>query len=86
MNEMIPMDTTPGAHEIQLEILRSHTGAQRLRMALQLSEDVRGISRAGIRSRHPEYSEQELTWALNRLMLGDVLFQKAWPGAPLLSS
>lgn len=46
-------------------------------MALQLSEDVRSISRSGIRARHPDYSEQELTWALNRLMLGDALFQQA---------
>ena len=83
---MIPMDTTAEAHAVQLRILRSRTGAQRLRMALQLSEDVRAISRAGIRSRHPDYNDQELTWALNRLMLGDVLFQQAWPDAPLLSS
>ncbi len=83
---MIPMDTTAEAHAVQLQILRSRTGAQRLRMAFQLSEDVRAISRAGIRSRHPDYSEQELTWALNRLMLGDELFQQAWPDAPLLHS
>jgi len=83
---MIPMDTTTEAHAVQLQILRSRTGAQRLQMALQLSEDVRAISRAGIRARHPDYSEQELTWALNRLMLGDALFQQAWPDAPLLSS
>ena len=83
---MIPMDTTPEAHAVQLRILRSRTGAQRLRMAFQLSEDVLAFSRAGIRSRHPDYSEQELTWALNRLMLGDELFQQAWPDAPLLHS
>ena len=83
---MIPMDTTPEADAVQLLILRSRTGAQRLQMALQLSEDVRAISRAGIHSRHPDYSEQELAWALNRLMLGDELFQQARPNAPLLCS
>ena len=83
---MIPMDTTPKAYAVQLQILRSRTGAQRLQMAFQLSEGVRAISWAGIRSRHPDYSEQELAWALNRLMLGDELFQQAWPDAPLLCS
>ncbi|MCB9760496.1 MAG: hypothetical protein H6739_11710 [Alphaproteobacteria bacterium] len=83
---MLPLDTTPEAHAVQLQILRSRTGEQRLRMALQLSEDVRAFSRAGIRARHPEYSEQEVTWALHRLTLGDTLFQEAWPDAPLLAS
>jgi hypothetical protein len=46
-------------------------------MTLQLSEDVRSISRSGIRARHSDHSKQELTWALNRLMLGDALFQQA---------
>jgi hypothetical protein len=80
------MDTSTEAHAIQLQLLRSRTGEERLRMALQLSEDVLAFSRAGIRSRHPDYSEDQVTWALWRLTLGDDLFCRAWPALPLLAS
>jgi len=81
---MIPLDTNAEAHTIQMRLLRAHSGERRLKMALQLSEDVRAIQHAGIRRRHPEYSEEESEWALRRFLLGDVVFQRAWPAAPLL--
>lgn len=59
---------------------------ERLRMTIQLSEDVREISRCGIRARHPGYSPQEVEWALRRLILGAALFHAAWPAAPMLAA
>jgi hypothetical protein len=50
-----------------------------------MSIAARQIARAGIRSRHPEYSEDELRFALFRLLLGDALFERTWPDAPLLA-
>lgn len=81
---MRPRDTTPAAHEAQLRCYRRMSGAERVALAAQLSEDVRAVAMAGIRSRHPEYSDREAWYALQRLLLGDELFGRAWPLAPRL--
>ena len=55
------------------------TGEQRLIAALEMCDDVREISRAGIRARHPEYDPLEVEHALHRLLLGDDMCDKVWP-------
>ena len=79
-----PADTDPAAYEVQLAIYRKMSGGQRVALALELSDNVRAITREGIRARHPDYSVTEVTDALHRLLLGDDLFRAAWPGRPLL--
>ncbi len=64
--------------------MRRRTEGERLAMAIALSEEVRELSRCGIRARHPDYGSQQVEWALRRLTLGDPLFQAAWPTAPLM--
>ncbi len=53
-------------------------------MALRMSEEARAVTMAGIRDRHPEYTEQEARLALCRLIHGDEAFRRVWPGRPLL--
>jgi hypothetical protein len=53
-------------------------------MAVELSEATRAVARAGIARRHQDYTEAQVTLALARLLLGDELFQRSHPGAPLL--
>lgn len=55
-----------------------------MRLALEMSEAARELTRAGIRARHPEYSDLEVEQALRRLILGDELYLKAWPEQPAL--
>ena len=81
---MRPLDTNPATHAVQVRLLRARSNSERLGMALQLSDDVRAIQRAGIHAHRPEYSSTEVEWALRRLIHGDELFQRAWPDAPLL--
>ena len=59
--------------------------AGRANLAARLSADTRELARDGIRSRHPDYSEEELELALRRLWLGDLLFRRAWPAHALLA-
>lgn len=80
----LPSDTSPAAREAQIRWLRQRTPEERVEIAVKMSEDARAIARAGIAARHPEYTDQELTHALHRLLLGDDLFRRAWPRAPLL--
>lgn len=81
-----PLDTSPEAYEAQLRCLRRLTPSQRADLAAELSEGVRETARAGIRSRHPDYTPEEVNFALFRLLYGDDLFRRAWPKAPLLDS
>jgi hypothetical protein len=53
-------------------------------MAAQLSDDIRQVSLAGIRQRHPEYTDDEVRRALLRLVVGDALTRAAWPGRTLV--
>jgi hypothetical protein len=77
-------DTTPDAAAVQRAVFRRMTGDQRVRMAVQMSEDAREISRCGIRARHPGYTPVEVEQALRRLVLGDELVRRVWPHLPFV--
>ena len=64
------LDTTPEAAMIQADIFRRMTTAQRLRMALEMSESLRNIALAGLRNREPDLNAEELSRELLRLMYG----------------
>jgi hypothetical protein len=49
-----------------------------------MSAMARSITLENIRARHPEYGEHHARMALYRLLVGDELFGRAWPGEPLL--
>lgn len=65
-------------------IYRRMDPAQRCAIAAQMSVDARAIALAGIRRRHPDYDDGQARLALFRVLLGDDLFRRAWPAAPLL--
>ncbi len=80
-----PLDTHPDADVVQLQLYRGMRGSERARLAHEMSLDARATSVAAIRSRHPDYDEDITRWALFRLLVGDELFCKAWPAAPLVA-
>lgn len=63
---MVASDTSPAAEATQLEILRKMSRRERLQLALDLSEFVRELERAGIRHAHPEWTEAQITRELLR--------------------
>ncbi len=63
-------DTSPEAAAVQRAIFRRMTTEQRLRLALEMSDSMRNVALAGLRSRRPELSEAELSRELIRLMYG----------------
>jgi hypothetical protein len=75
-----PADTTPEAAKVQLEIYRRMPPSRRLELALALSDTVRRVAAAGVRQRHPAYSDEQVRLAVLRLTLGDELFGQAFPG------
>ena|SRR5688572_24812029 len=62
-------DTTPEAEAVQIELLRRMTPAERFALVLRLNAQARALQMAGIRSRHPDASEEELRLRLASLWL-----------------
>ena len=63
-------DTSQAAADLQIDIHRRFTPADRLRMAIEMSEFARSLSRAGLRDRHPELTEAELDAEMLAQMYG----------------
>jgi len=75
----IPADTTIEAAKKQFEILRRLDAQTRVKMAFELSDNLRSIVEAGVRFRHGDYNEQEIKQQVIRLMLGETLFKQVYP-------
>ncbi|MCB9605660.1 MAG: hypothetical protein H6716_03660 [Polyangiaceae bacterium] len=76
---MRPLDTAPAAHTVQLRLYRQMSPEQRSALALRMSDEIREIAAAGIRQRHPEYTEAEVRRALVCLLYGRESAQRVWP-------
>ena len=72
----IPLDTTIEAARKQFEILRKLGPEVRLKMAFELSNNLRSIVEAGVKLRHPDYEEREIQHEVLRLMIGETLFKQ----------
>jgi hypothetical protein len=81
---MHPADTTADAHRLQGDIYRRMGGAERLSLTFQLTATVRGLAMAGVRSRHPEYTDDQVLRAWARMTLGDTLVTAVWPDRELV--
>ena len=66
-----PIDTSIEARARQLEAYRAMRPADRLRLAAQMSDEVRSLARSGIRARHgSDASEAEVDAELARILFG----------------
>ncbi|HEV2149241.1 MAG TPA: hypothetical protein VGR37_17700 [Longimicrobiaceae bacterium] len=63
-------DTNPEAAEIQASIYRRMTGAERLKLAIEMSLTARSLTLARLRTQHPDWSEAELKRELLRYAFG----------------
>jgi hypothetical protein len=63
-------DTSARAAAVQLALYRKAGAAARVRIAVELSDAVRQTAIAGIRRRHPEYSERDVSLSFLRLVYG----------------
>lgn len=63
---MVARDTSVEAARLQAQIHRRFAPADRLEMAIEMSEFARELTRAGLRSRHPSLSGVELERELTR--------------------
>ncbi|HET7436045.1 MAG TPA: hypothetical protein VFN10_15150 [Thermoanaerobaculia bacterium] len=67
---MPPRDTTLAAARVQDEIHRQFSPADRLRMAMEMSEFARSLSRAGLQQRRPDLTPEQLDEEMLAQMYG----------------
>ncbi|MFH1862965.1 MAG: hypothetical protein ABH878_09175 [bacterium] len=75
----LPADTTLEAFHVQIEVLRRIGAQQRAKMTGELCANLRELLASGVRMRHPEYNEQDVKWAVSRLIVGEKLFRCVFP-------
>lgn len=66
---MTPLDTSPDANEIQLNILRAMSGTARLKIAIELSEFARKLAFARIERDQPGLTQPQLIGEFLRCVL-----------------
>lgn len=81
MKQSRPLDTSPEAERVQIEIFRKMTPEQRLQLSAQLTQIHRKRPAIGVRRRHPEYDEDQVRLAVIRLTIPEELFLAAYPHA-----
>jgi len=81
MKQTRPLDTSPEAERVQIEIFRKMTPEQRLRVASELTQAERKSLAAGVKMRHPTYNDEQVRLAVIRLTLPEELFLKVYPHA-----
>ncbi len=64
-------DTSPQAEAKLIELLRTKTSEEKLRMVNQLNASVRVMLMSGLRLRFPEANETELKRHLTEYLLGE---------------
>jgi len=74
--DSIPADTTLEAAKKQFEILRRLGPEVRLKMAFEMSDNLRQIVEDGVRDRHPGFDEKKVKLEVLRLMIGDKLYRQ----------
>jgi hypothetical protein len=65
-----PLDTSADAAALHDESLRALGPAGRFRIALELSDLTHAFAVAGIRRRHPEYSDEDARRELAKMLYG----------------
>jgi len=63
-------DTSTTALERQRDAFRRMTPEQRVAMAAEMSDEIRAVTEAGIRHRHPAYTDHEVRAELAAIVLG----------------
>ena len=81
-----PADTSLEAWDLQRRLMASLSGEERVRRAFEASDDLFEVSAAGVRARHPDYTERQVFLAVARLTHGDVLTGLAWPDDELVDA
>jgi hypothetical protein len=80
---MRPLDTSPEAWAVFLDIQKRMTPGEKIARVFELSARVKAMAEAGLRQRYPDASDEEIRMRAIRQRLGDELFEKVYGEAAL---
>jgi hypothetical protein len=66
---VIPADTSPEAYAAQARWMRRLDPGARLRLAMDLCDEMRAMCADGVRRRHPEFGEGQVSEEVGRIVL-----------------
>ncbi len=75
---MRPLDTSPEAWVVFLDIQRRMTPGEKIARVFELSARVKAMAKAGLRQRYPDASEEEIHLRAIHQRLGAELFEKVY--------
>lgn len=84
MGEVRPLDTSEEAWSVYLDMLRRMSPERRFEMGLRLNALCRRLLEAGVRDRHPDYTDEQVRLAVIGLLLPEDLFRAAYPGVEMV--
>ena len=72
-------DTSEEVWRVQAAAWRPMSGAERVAIACELSDNPRRVAAEGVPDRHPEHTEEQVQLAVIRPTIGEELFRQAYP-------
>jgi len=82
---MRKLDTHSKVEKVRLRIFRKMEPEKKLELSFMLCELVKAFLKEGVKNRHPEYSDDEIELAVQKILLGEELFKKVYPSAKNIS-
>jgi hypothetical protein len=76
----LPADMSLEAIRVQYAVYRRMAPEQRLSLMCQMADSARAIAADGVRFRHPGYADRQVQLAVIRMVLGEELFSRVYPG------
>jgi hypothetical protein len=80
----VPADTSPEVWRRQMAAIAARPIASRIAEWEALNTYAVALEVAAVRRRHPQYTDREVFLAIVRRRYGDELFERAWPGEPMV--
>ncbi|HUG89280.1 MAG TPA: hypothetical protein VML55_00500 [Planctomycetaceae bacterium] len=76
----IPADTSVDDARVYFATLKRLGNERRLAMGASLSKSLRRRIEAGVRMRHPDYCDDDIRKAVMRILIGEDLYRRCFPG------
>ena len=79
----IPRDTSVKVAKILFSLIKKRSASEKLLHTTKLSDGLMALSKQGIRNRHPNYTEQQVTQAYLKIILNRMLYNKIFRGSDI---
>ncbi len=83
MESFIPRDTSVKVVKILFSLIKKRSASEKLWLTTKLSDGLMALSKQGIRNRHSDYTERQVTEAYLKFILEKTLYNKIFRGSKI---